>query len=63
MPSEARLENFMTWVGEKYINCETGNTEFSLMSQSMSSKLKFTFKNKFKKSALELYSCYQKCRL
>ena len=27
MPSEAKLENFMTWVGWK-IDCVTGNTLF-----------------------------------
>ena len=28
MPSEARLENFMTWVVKNRSNCVTGNTLF-----------------------------------
>ena len=63
IPSKVRLKNFMTWVVKNRSIVWLVTHCFSLMSQSMSSKWKFTFKNRLKKSALELFSCYQKCKL
>ena len=59
---QSEAKKFYDMSGEKYINCVTGNTLFQ-SNTSMSSKWKFTFKNRLKKSGLDLFSCYQKCKL
>ena len=48
MLSKARLENFMTWVVKNRSIMWLVTHCFSLMSESMSLKWKFTFKNRLK---------------
>ena len=60
MPSEARLENFMTWVVKN-------RSIVLLVTQSNVSvnvfKVEIYIQKQIKKSALDLFSCYQKCKL
>ena len=52
MPSKVRLEHFITLMVKNRSIMVLVTHCFSLIFQSMSSKWKFTFKNRFKKSAL-----------